>query len=113
MNSVTLSIASRDEVTRRAMAAFGGESQGAHISFGSVDQLWRTLTKKRWEILRAMTGESEMSIREIARRVNRDAKALHGDVTALIQAGILERSEAGIVFPYDEVRVDFRLTKAA
>ena len=113
MKNVTLSVASRDDIQRRVAAAFRGEDQGAHISFASVDLIWRTLTKKRWEILRAMTGAGEMSIREVARRVDRDVKAVHGDVTALIQAGVLERGESGVVFPYDEVRVDFRLTKAA
>ena len=33
MNIVTLSIASREEVSRRAAAAFRGEEQGARISF--------------------------------------------------------------------------------
>ncbi len=112
MNSVTLSVASRDEVTRRAVAALRGEKQGAHISFASVELLWRTLTEKRWEILRAMTGQGDMSIREVARRVGRDVKAVHGDVTALVRAGIVERSDAGVVFPYDAVRVDFTLQAA-
>jgi predicted transcriptional regulator len=113
MTSVTLSIASREEVSRRAVAAFRGEAQGAHISFASVDLLWRTLTKKRWQILRAMTGQGVLSIREVARRVGRDVKAVHGDVTALLHAGILDQAGAGVVFPYDVVHVDFTLTKAA
>ena len=33
MNVATLSIASREQVSRRAAAAFRGEEQGAHISF--------------------------------------------------------------------------------
>ncbi len=113
MNVVTLSVASRDAVNGRALAAFRGKAQGAHISFASAELLWRTLTKKRWEILRAMTGEGEMSIREAARRVGRDVKAVHSDVTGLIRAGVIERTAKGIVFPYDAVRVDFTLTKAA
>jgi predicted transcriptional regulator len=113
MNIVTLSIASREEVSRRAAAAFRGEEQGAHISFDTVDLLWNTLTRKRWEILRAMTGQGALSIREVARRVGRDVKAVHGDVTALLHAGILDQAEAGVVFPYDAVHVDFTLTNAA
>jgi predicted transcriptional regulator len=113
MNIVTLLIASREEVSRRAAAAFRGEEQGAHISFDSVDLLWRTLTRKRWEILGAMTGQGALSIREAARRVGRDVKAVHGDVTALLHAGALDQAEAGVGFPYDAVHVDFTLTKAA
>ena len=113
MNTVTLSIASRDQVTQRALAAFGGKAQGAHISFETVELLWQTLTRKRWELLRAMTGQGAMSIREAARRVDRDVKAVHGDIHALIAAGVLDRVEDGVVFPFDAVHVDFTLTKAA
>jgi predicted transcriptional regulator len=113
MTTVTISVASRDDVTRRAEAAFRGEAQGEYISFGSVDLLWRTLTKKRWDLLQAMTGQGEMSIREVARRVSRDVKAVHGDVHALINAGVLDRTDTGVVFPYDAVHVDFTLRKVA
>ena len=112
MNTVTLSVASREDVARRALAAFEGQAQGAHISFASAELLWKTLTRKRWELLRAMTGQGAMSIREAARRVGRDVKAVHGDVHALINAGVLYRTEGGVEFPYDAVHVDFTLTKA-
>ena len=85
MTTVTLSVASRDEVTRRALAAFEGRPQGAHISFASAELLWRTLTRKRWELLQALTGQGPLSIREAARRVGRDVKAVHGDLSALHQ----------------------------
>ncbi len=113
VRTVTISVASREDVTRRAEAAFRGEEQGEHISFASVDLLWRTLTKKRWELLQAMTGQGEMSIRQVARHVSRDVKAVHGDVHALINAGVLDRTDNGVVFPYDAVHVDFTLRKVA
>lgn len=114
MKTVTLSIASRDDVTRRALAALNGRQQGAHISFASVDLLWKTLTKKRWELLQAMTGQGAMTIREAARRVDRDVKAVHGDVKALLNAGILDSTDDGrIVFPFDAIHVDFTLYKTA
>lgn len=113
VSTVTLSVASRAEVNRRALAAFDGEQQGAHITFASSELLWQTLTHKRWELLKAMTGHGPMSIREAARRVGRDVKAVHGDVHALLDAGVLERGEDGrIVFPYDAVHVDFMLETA-
>ena len=112
MNTVTLSVSSPEDVSRRALAAFRGEAQGNHISFASVDLLWQTLTKKRWEILHAMTGQGAMSIRAVARLVGRDVKAVHGDVVALIQAGIIDRDGGAVAFAYDAVHVDFTLTKA-
>lgn len=113
-NTVTLSVASREDVTKRALAAFEGTAQGAHISFASVELLWQIMTAKRWELLKAMTGQGAMSMREAARRVGRDVKSVHGDVHALLDAGVLDREENGqIIFPFDAVHVDFTLTAAA
>jgi predicted transcriptional regulator len=112
-NIVTLSVSSITDVKARMKAAFEGKPQGARISFASTDLLWRVLTRKRWEVLEAMTGQGPLSIREVARRVGRDVKAVHGDVTALIKAGLVERGGNGVVFPYDGVRVDFVLGMAA
>jgi predicted transcriptional regulator len=112
-NIVTVGIASLEQVKARLSAAFQGEPQGNHISFLSVEQMWTTLSPKRTEILRAMTGQGTMSIREVARRVGRDVKAVHGDVHALLAAGVIERDGKGVVFPYDGVHVDFMLGGAA
>ena len=98
---------------RRTAAALRGKAQGNFISFASAELLWKVLTAKRWEILRAMTGQGELAIREVARRVGRDVKAVHGDVRALVLAGVLDQTERGVVFPYDAIHVDFTLTKAA
>jgi len=52
-------------------------------------------------------------IREAARRLERDVKAVHGDVQALLTAGLLQKTENGrIIFPFDAVHVDFMLKAA-
>ena len=113
MTTVTLSVASREETTARALAAFAGEPQGARISFASIDLLWRVVNPKRLAILRAMTGAGALTIREVARGVGRDAEAVHGDVHALLDAGLRQRTDDGrVVFPYDAVRVKFNLLPA-
>lgn len=113
MKIVTLQLASLDEVKRRAHAAFKGSKQGARISFASADLLFRVMTVKRWELVRAMTGAGPMTIRGAARRVRRDVKAVHGDVHALLNAGILHKTESGrVLFPYDAIRVDVMLRAA-
>jgi predicted transcriptional regulator len=94
-------------------ATFRGEQQDEFISFASIELLWRVLTAKRWEILRAMTGQGALSIREVARRVGRDVKAVHGDITSLINAGVLARTGDRVIFPYDAVHGDFTLRRAA
>lgn len=85
----------------------------ARISFATPELLWQVLTAKRWELLKALCGAGPVSIREAARRVHRDIKAVHGDVTALLNAGLLDRAEGGgIVFPYGAVKVEFLLQAA-
>jgi predicted transcriptional regulator len=65
------------------------------------------------ELIRALTGAGAVTIREAARRVKRDVKAVHGDIHALLNAGILQKTADGlIVFPYDAVRVDVMLHAA-
>jgi predicted transcriptional regulator len=113
MRTVTLELATPQDVSRRALDAFKGRKQGARISFAAPELLWKVLTAKRWELLKAMAGQGPLTIREVARRVDRDVKAVHGDVHALMQAGLLERTERGRVeFPFDAVRVEFTLRAA-
>jgi predicted transcriptional regulator len=113
MKTVTFSLATKAEVSRRALSAFSGKRAGAHVSFASEALLWRLLTAKRWELLKAMAGGGAMTLREAARRVGRDVKSVHGDAHALLAAGVLRRNEAGrIEFPYDAIRVEFMLKAA-
>lgn len=113
IRTVTLGVTDRSEVSRRAVAALKGRAQGAFIGFATPELLFKLLTAKRWEIVRAMTGAGPLSIRETARRVSRDVKAVHGDVTALLIAGVLRKTEAGLVeFPFDAIKVDVVLRAA-
>ena len=113
MKVVTLQVASLDEVKRRAREAFHGRKQGVRITFASPELLFKLMTAKRWELIRVMTGAGPLTIREAARRVNRDVKAVHGDVQALLKAGVLQKTAKGnIVFPFDAVRVDVTLRAA-
>jgi predicted transcriptional regulator len=83
------------------------------ISFETPELLWKVLTAKRWNILKAMTGAGPVSLREVARRVGRDVKAVHADVHALLLAGLIDKTTAGkVVFPYDSVHVDFMIKAA-
>lgn len=115
MKTLTLDVCSPAD----AMADFtqawstGKPQASARISFATPELLWRVLTEKRWELLKVLCGAGPVSIREAARRVGRDVKAVHGDVTALLNAGVLNRTEdSRIVFPFDAVKVEFLLQAA-
>jgi predicted transcriptional regulator len=115
MKTVTLDIRSpSDAMTDFVQAWKTGKSQrSARISFATPELLWQVLTAKRWELLKALCGAGPVSIREAARRAGRDVKAVHGDVTALLDAGILNRTPEGkIEFPFDAIKVEFMLQAA-
>lgn len=113
MKSVTLEVCSREAANSRFLRAFDGDLQGNFISFESPELLFKVISGKRWDLLKIMTGEEAMTIREAARRLHRDVKAVHGDVHALLNAGLLEKTGNGrILFPYDAVHVDFMLKAA-
>lgn len=110
MNTVTLGLSDRAKVSDRFVEAMHGKHVGNFISFEGPELLFKTLTLKRWEILQALTGSKPVSMRQTARLVNRDVKAVHGDITALLNVGILERTEDNkISFPFDRLHVDFDL----
>jgi predicted transcriptional regulator len=115
MKTVTLDIRSPSDAMTDFVQAWktGKPQRSARISFATPELLWQVLTAKRWELLKALCGAGPVSIREAARRAGRDVKAVHGDVTALLEAGILNRTPEGkIEFPFDAVKVEFMLQAA-
>ncbi|AKG69244.1 MULTISPECIES: glycosyl transferase family 1 [Serratia] len=115
MNTVTIRVASLEEAQRSMEAALEGDKQyqGSYITFLDWDSLWKTLSPKKMHILHCMTGAGELSIREVARRVERDVKAVHTDLQALLACGIVDKGTAGVIFPYDQIHFDFVIGKAA
>jgi predicted transcriptional regulator len=115
MNTVVLEVRSLAETLADAARAMktGRAEREARISFATPELLWQVLTAKRWELLKVLSGAGPVSIREAARRVGRDVKAVHRDVTALLNAGVLSRTADGSVeFPFQVVKVEFVLQAA-
>ena len=115
MKTVTLEVRSAADAMddfARAWRSGKGQRQ-ARIAFETPELLWKVLTAKRWELLKALCGAGPVSIREAVRRVHRDVKAVHSDVAALLAAGVLDRTEQGrVVFPFQAVKVEFLLEAA-
>ena len=115
MKTVILDVREPDSAMRDFARVWhrGKADKSAHISFASPELLWKVLTAKRLELLKAVCGAGPVSIRDAARRAGRDVKAVHGDVTALLKAGVLDRTDDGrIVFPYEAVKIEFVLAVA-
>ena len=115
MNTVTLDVRAPGEAMKSFVRVWktGKPEKPARISFATPELLWKVLTAKRWALLKAMCAAGPMSIREAARRVGRDVKAVHSDITALLNAGVLDRVNDGrVIFPFDAVKVEFILQAA-
>lgn len=116
MQTLVIDVQTLEEGLREDAAIWeSGEGDPTpRVSFVSYDLLHKVLAPNRMAIVRAMRGAGPLSIREVARRVGRDFKGVHTDVTALIHNGIMEKAEGGkIVFPYGDIHFDFRLSSAA
>lgn len=87
--------------------------QGEVLNFESPAHFFGQLTEKRWEIVRAAQGKGELSVRELARVVERDVKRVHDDVVVLAELGLLERTDVGgVLCPYTSMHIDMYLKAA-
>ena len=72
-----------------AQAAKAGKYQGEVLNFETPAQFFGQLTEKRWDVVRAAQGKGELSVRELARLVDRDVKRVrHRQGAAVKQLGL-------------------------
>ncbi len=71
MKTVTLDVCAPSEVMDDFVQTWKSAKaqRSARISFATPELLWKVLTAKRWELLKALCGAGPVSIREAARRV--------------------------------------------
>jgi predicted transcriptional regulator len=80
------------------------------IGFADVGQLFAVFTPKRWDLLATLREAGPLTIAELARRVRRDYKNVHGDVEKLLEWQAVEKDAQGrIAAPYDEIVVEVHL----
>lgn len=115
-NRVTFEIESASAFAARALDIArrldGGEAVApqAHLSFPDMESLLLVLTPKRFALLRTLRQIGPTSIRALAGALVRDYKAVHGDVSALIANGLIERQAVDrVAVLWDSVHADFRL----
>ena len=114
MRIVTITISSMEDSVRRFKDAWEtGESQGEFISFDSPETLFKQLTTKRWELVRLLQQEGALSIRGLARKLERNVKNVHADVVALMKIGLIEKEGRKICVPFDEIKTDLVMRRAA
>lgn len=119
MKTLSVKIESFADTLATAAAAWKGAEAGREVAaqeslaFDSWETMHRTLAPKRLEIVKAMAGQGALSVRDVAKRVDRDVKNVHADLDMLVNNGVIDRTESGFVFPYDRIHVEFDIEAAA
>ncbi len=113
--TVTINPDWRTALRAAARGAFATEAyQGETLNFETPAAFFSSLTEKRWAMLHSLQGTGELAVRELARRLERDVKRVHEDAGALVELGLIERTErGGLVCPFDDIHVDMHLKRAA
>jgi predicted transcriptional regulator len=111
--TITLQSDWKGALRAAAQVAKAGNYQGEVLNFETPAQFFGQLTEKRWDIVRAAQGKGDLSVRELARIVDRDVKRVHEDIVILAKLGLLERTESGgLVCPYTSMHIDMYLKAA-
>ncbi len=80
------------------------------LNFESLEILLKTLTTKRWMLLRTLRKSGPMSIRALSNELGRDYKNVHTDVRLLEGIGLINRTEEEkIGVPWDIVEARLKL----
>ena len=88
-----------------ARHAEGKNVEEHHLTFENWQIFARVMTANRLELLRQVHRAPPRSVLALARALGRDYKRVHEDVDALLAAGLLDRSEAGLRAEYDAIQI--------
>ena len=76
--------------------------------------MFSVISPKRWQLVERLQHLGPISIRGLARALERDVKRVHDDVMAMIDWGLLERNAEGLVYvPYEVIHAAFDLKASA
>jgi len=115
MDTLIIEVASEEDMLAQAIAAIErNEPQPPRYLFDTEEALLDTLTRNRFAILKALAGAGPLGVRELARHVGRDVRAVHADTQRLTAIGLIDKTAAGkLHFPYQAVRIEFGWRAAA
>ena len=80
------------------------------LSFADLPVLLRTLSPARWKLMQDLREKGACTIYELAKRMERDYKNVHTDVTQLAALGLVERRADGLAsVSWDLLRAELKL----
>jgi predicted transcriptional regulator len=84
-----------------------------HLSFASYEQFTSAFSEKRYDLLRRLKSLGPSSIRALSKDLARDYKSVHGDVQKLLELGLIEKRDDGLIeAPYDTIVSEINLKAA-
>ncbi len=91
-----------------------GKAGPAVFTFSSPAQLFSVISPKRWQLIERLQHLGPSTVRGLARALDRDVKRVHDDVMAMMEWGLVERNEEGLVHvPYSVIHAAFDLKAVA
>lgn len=99
------------ETWRRAETS---EDVTPRLAFASLHDLFSALTEKRLELMRFVACHEGLNTHQLARKLERNYKNIHTDVAALVDLGLLEKDDQGVLTaPFDEIVIHAGIRDAA
>jgi predicted transcriptional regulator len=78
-------------------------------AFESWSSLASVMTGERYRLLRHLHAHPEPSVSALARALHRQFRRVHADVSALEEAGLIDRSEGVVRATADRITAEIRL----
>ncbi len=80
------------------------------LYFEDLTTLWRTMTPKRMELLRALRQHGPLSIKKLAAKLSRDYKNVHNDIQELVAVDLVKQTlDARFTVPWDAIDLQIPL----
>lgn len=116
---LTIGVSSPEEIAREAATVWKRAEKGLlpprpieGVYFADFATLFRVLTPRRFELLRALRGRGKMTVRALARCLKRDYKNVHTDVQMLKHAGLIESDNGRIFMPWKTIKAELTVKPA-
>jgi predicted transcriptional regulator len=91
-----------------------GNPPDYHLGFESARALFSELTPARLDLLDSLRRMGPSSMYALAKNADRNYSNVHTDVSRLLELGLMERAEDGMVsVPFEAVEIRFPLAQVA
>ncbi|WP_102961082.1 hypothetical protein [Mangrovicella endophytica] len=120
MSEIILHVASLDAFFAHALASARRIDAGDYtpetprIGFQSIEELWRTMSPERWDLLEKLQHAGPTMPDALAQRLGRDADMVAADVKELSWLGLIESDEEGrLHVPWSKITAEVSIANAA